>query len=63
MKYRTPLQAIKRHCFECSGNSYKERELCDIKDCPLHPFRLGKNPKRQKRKIGKPSKKSKIKQS
>jgi len=63
MKYKMPLQAIKRHCFECAGYSYKERELCDITDCPLHPFRLGKSFKRQKRKIGKLSKKSKIKQS
>ena len=63
MKYKTPLQAIKQHCFECSGNSYKERESCDIKDCSLHPFRLGKRPKRLERKIKKPSKKSKMKQS
>lgn len=63
MKYKTPLQAIKRYCFECAGNSYKERELCDITDCPLHPFRLGKSPKRQKRKISKLSKKSKIRHS
>ena len=63
MKYKTPLQAIKQFCFECAGNSYKERELCDIADCPLHPFRLGKRPKRPERKTRKLSKKSKIKQS
>jgi len=61
MKYKTPLQAIKQYCFECVGSSYKERKLCDIKNCPLHPFRLGKSPKRQKSKIGKLIKKIKNK--
>ena len=63
MKYKTPLQAIKQYCFECVGNSYKERELCDMENCLLHPFRLGKSLKRKKSKIEKLSKKSKIRGS
>jgi hypothetical protein len=38
----TPMRAIALHCYQCSGDSYKERELCQIPDCPLYPYRLGK---------------------
>ena len=63
MKYKTPLQAIKKFCLECSGDSPKERRICGIKKCPLYLFRLGHKPKRQKNKIRGPSKKSNIKGS
>ena len=59
MKYKTPLQAIKKFCLECSGDSPKERRICDMKKCPLHPFRLGHRPKLQKNKIRGPSKNQK----
>jgi hypothetical protein len=40
-----PLTVIKNHCAECSGD---ERALfCELDHCPLHPFRLGKNPNRK----------------
>jgi len=42
----TPLKAIRKKCMECSNHSTKEVRLCPIKDCPLWPYRLGKNPKR-----------------
>ena len=42
----SPVKAIKQHCLECSGGSKKEVRLCVITDCPLHPYRLGKNPNR-----------------
>lgn len=44
-KRLTYLQSIKKHCFECSGWSYKDRENCEITDCPLYPYRFGKLPK------------------
>ena len=44
MKNLTPIQSIRKHCLECSGNAYKEVKECPIVDCLLYPFRLGKNP-------------------
>lgn len=46
MKSLTPLKAIKKYCFDCSGNSHNAVKFCHIDDCPLHPFRFGKNPNR-----------------
>jgi len=44
----TPLKAIRKKCLKwCSNNSYKEVECCPIKDCPLYPYRFGKNPARK----------------
>jgi len=42
----SPVKAIKKFCYDCTGGSIKERKLCEITDCPLYPFRLGKNPNR-----------------
>ena len=54
-KILSPVKAIKKYCLECSGGSPKFRELCNIEDCPLYPYRLGKNPNR-KNIGGRPSK-------
>ena len=45
-KYLSPVKAIKKFCLDCVGGSVKERRLCNTTDCPLYPFRLGKNPNR-----------------
>ena len=39
----------KAACFglNCSGWSQKEVRLCVIPDCPLYPYRSGKNPSRK----------------
>lgn len=42
------LKAIRLNCLQCSGNSSKEVKLCVMSDCPLYPFRFGKNPFRPK---------------
>ena len=42
----TPLKAIKYRCRDCSGGSKVDVRACSYADCPLHPFRLGKNPNR-----------------
>ena len=34
-------KAIKEHCTDCSGGSIKERQLCPVESCPLHPYRNG----------------------
>lgn len=40
----TPMQAIRAKCMDCSNESFKEIKLCPVTECPLYPFRLGKNP-------------------
>ncbi len=44
----TPLKAIKARCLDCCGDDHPRKCVCI--NCPLYPFRLGKNtllPKRQ----------------
>lgn len=41
----TPLKAIRSKCLDCCCDSPKEVKLCHIKDCALHPYRLGRNPR------------------
>ena len=38
------LKAIRRKCLDCSGGSLTEIADCLVQQCPLFPFRLGKNP-------------------
>ena len=38
------LKAIRRRCIDCSGGSQAEVGACRCDTCPLHPFRMGKNP-------------------
>ena len=40
----TPMKAIRAKCLDCCCGQYKEVELCPCKDCPLYPYRFGKNP-------------------
>jgi len=47
----TPIKAIRSNCLECSGDNKKEVKLCQITDCPLYPFRLGKNPNYKRRQL------------
>lgn len=47
---KSPLQAIKLHCWDCCGGSSDEVKKCTCKDtCVLWPFRFGKNPFKEKR--------------
>lgn len=41
----TPVQSIREFCLKCAGGSKKAVRECAA-ECPLHPFRLGKNPNR-----------------
>ena len=43
-KLKTPIKAIRDHCIDCSGDSYKEVKYCVIHNCPLYPYRMGKRP-------------------
>ena len=42
------LQAIKKFCYECSGENNKEVEMCPSKKCPLYIYRNGKDPSKKK---------------
>lgn len=44
-----PLKAIRAKCLECCCDQVVEVRLCDMTDCPLWPFRMGRNPYRKKR--------------
>jgi hypothetical protein len=46
-----PVKAIRAFCLECSGDSPSEVKSCPRGECPLHPFRFGKNPYRQRREM------------
>ncbi len=43
-KIPTPLKSIRAKCIDCSGGSLKEVRLCPVTDCPIFPYRMGKNP-------------------
>lgn len=47
VKNKSPLKAIRAHCLECVGGSYREVKLCPCTKCELYPFRFGKNPFRK----------------
>lgn len=52
MEYKTnPVKAIREKCLECSNGQPSEVKYCPVEKCPLYPFRLGKNPFRQKREM------------
>lgn len=38
-------KAIRAKCLDCSCGDAKEVRLCPIKDCPLYPYRLGREEK------------------
>lgn len=40
----TPTKAIRAKCLECCCGNVHEVRLCPCSDCPLYPFRFGKNP-------------------
>ena len=48
---KTPIKAIRAKCLDCSGGSAQEVRLCVIPECPLYPYRMGKNPNRQGKKL------------
>ena len=44
-----PLKAIRGKCLDCCCGQINEVKLCPSSNCPLHPFRFGKNPFRKAR--------------
>lgn len=48
----SPMKAIKLFCrSQCCCDDMDNWKNCNITDCQLYPFRLGKNPFRKKRKL------------
>lgn len=53
MERVTPLRAIRAKCLECAGGSRKKVRVCArggreaVDSCPLHPYRMGRNPARK----------------
>ena len=45
-----PVKAIRAFCLECV-ETYNDVKECPAKECPLYPFRLGRNPYRTKREM------------
>ena len=53
-KFKSTLKRIKAHCLDCAATDLDQpitRDVINCVDtkCPLHPYRLGKNPNRKKR--------------
>jgi len=46
MKKITPMKAIRLKCLDCCNGSPYEVKRCDIKTCPLHPYKSGHKPKK-----------------
>ena len=52
IEYKTnPVKAIRDKCIDCCCGSFTEVKECAVESCPLFPYRLGKNPFRQRREM------------
>ncbi len=40
----TPIKAIRLKCLDCSGGCPSEVRQCELEECPLWPYRMGKRP-------------------
>ena len=43
-----PVKAIKAKCIDCCCGNESEVRVCPCEDCPLHPYKIEKNPYRAK---------------
>lgn len=55
---KNPVKAIRAFCLGCSGDSTAEVKSCPVVECPLFPFRMGKNPYRQRREMSEEEKRA-----
>jgi len=44
MKQLTPIPSIRKQCLDCVGCSPKAVRQCELTDCSLFPYRMGKRP-------------------
>ena len=45
------LRTMRMKCLDCTCNQVKEVQLCPAEDCPLWPFRMGKDPNKKARQM------------
>jgi hypothetical protein len=38
------LKAIRGKCLDCTAQQIDEVRNCNIEQCPIYPYRMGKNP-------------------
>jgi len=43
---KSPVKSIRAFCLSCVGMIPKLVRTCPSDECPLHPYRMGKNPSR-----------------
>lgn len=43
-RIRTPIASIRVKCLDCSCGSRAEVKRCELTDCALWPYRMGKRP-------------------
>ena len=55
-----PVKVIREKCLDCCCGTAKEVKLCTVEECPLHPFRFGRNPYRSRRDMTPEEKKKQI---
>jgi hypothetical protein len=46
-RYPTPVKSVRRYCVTRCEEGPKRVRLCEDTECPLHPYRLGKQPNRE----------------
>ena len=51
MSDTSPLKIIRLKCLDCCCGQSEEVKHCTCEDCPLWPYRFGKNPFRKKREM------------
>lgn len=51
-------KAIRENCLACSCGSSNEVKHCPVDQCPLYPFRFGKDPGRAKRALSEEQRKA-----
>lgn len=47
----SPIKSIRKYCLSCCLESEHEVKLCPDDECPLYPYRLGKNPNIKRREM------------
>jgi len=47
MAILSPVLSIRAKCIDCCCGQRKEVAVCDLVECPLFPYRFGKNPNRK----------------
>jgi len=51
MKRLTPVKAIRAYCIDCSGGNRAEVKRCELDDCPLFPYRMGRRGDRPRKNV------------